>query len=58
MEKEVKEKKHKMLSAFSIIIILIAVLGILTYILPPANFVGDAIVNGSGVVKAKISAEK
>lgn len=55
MKEEVKEKKHKMLSAFSIIIILIAVLGILTYILPPANFVGEAIVNGSGVVKAKIS---
>ena len=53
---ETKKTKNKvMLSAFSIILILIFALGILSYILPIAQFNGDTIVNGSGVVRAKIS---
>ena len=53
---ETKKKKNKvMLSAFSIILILIFALGILSYILPIAQFNGDTIINGSGVVRAKIS---
>ena len=53
---ETKKSKNKvMLSAFSIILILIFALGILSYILPIAQFNGDAIINGSGVVRAKIS---
>ena len=53
---ETKKSKNKvMLSAFSIILILIFALGILSYILPIAQFNGDTIVNGSGVVRAKIS---
>ena len=53
---ETKKPKNKvMLSAFSIILILIFALGILSYILPIAQFNGDTIVNGSGVVRAKIS---
>ena len=53
---ETKKSKNKvMLSAFSIILILIFALGVLSYILPIAQFNGDAIINGSGVVRAKIS---
>lgn len=53
---ETKKPKNKvMLSAFSIILILIFALGILSYILPIAQFNGDTIINGSGVVRAKIS---
>ena len=53
---ETKKTKNKvMLSAFSIILILIFALGVLSYILPIAQFNGDAIINGSGVVRAKIS---
>jgi uncharacterized ion transporter superfamily protein YfcC len=52
----VKKKKTKtMLSAFSIILILIFGLGIISHLLPNAKFVGDAIVNGSGTVGAKLS---
>ena len=52
----VKKKKSKtMLSAFSIILILIFGLGILSHLLPNAKFVGDSIVNGSGTVGAKLS---
>ena len=50
-----KTKNNTMLSAFSIILILIFALGVLSYILPIAQFNGDAIINGSGVVRAKIS---
>lgn len=50
-----KSKKREMLSAFSIILILIFVLGIISHLLPTAQFVGDEIVNGSGVVGAKLS---
>lgn len=50
-----KSKKREMLSAFSIILILIFGLGIISHFLPAAQFVGDEIVNGSGVVGAKLS---
>ena len=51
-----KEKKQKeRLSAFSIIFILIIALAIVTWILPDAKFVEEEIVNGSGVVAAKLS---
>ena len=50
-----KTKNNTMLSAFSIILILIFALGVLSYILPIAQFNGDTIINGSGVVRAKIS---
>ncbi len=49
-----KEKK-RMLSAFSIIMILIFILGFISHILPQAQFVEENIVNGSGVVPAKLS---
>ena len=49
-----KTKNNTMLSAFSIILILIFALGVLSYILPIAQFNGDTIINGSGVVRAKI----
>ena len=50
-----KKKSKTMLSAFSIILILIFGLGILSHILPEAQFVGDEIVNGSGTVGASLS---
>lgn len=55
MAKKDKKKFGLSLSAFSIIIIILVALGLLTYILPTAQFVEEAIINGSGVVKAKIS---
>lgn len=55
-KKTAKKKNFKFgISAFSIILILIAVLAILTHFLPEATFVGDEIVNGSGVVKATLA---
>jgi carbamate kinase len=55
-KKEAKKKNLKFgLTAFSIILILIAILGVVTYFLPQAKFVEDEIVNGSGVVRAKLS---
>lgn len=51
-----KKKKAKvMLSSFSIILILIFGLGILSHVLPDAKFVGDTIVDGSGTVGATLS---
>lgn len=50
-----KKKKKTMLSAFSIILILIFGLGILSHLLPNAEFIGEEIVNGSGTVGAKLS---
>lgn len=50
-----KKKQRSMLSAFSIILILIFGLGILSHLLPDAVFVGDEIVNGSGTVGASLS---
>ncbi|MBQ8472886.1 MAG: YfcC family protein [Bacilli bacterium] len=49
------KRKKTMLSAFSIILILIFGLGLLSHLLPNAEFIGDTIVNGSGVVGAKLS---
>lgn len=50
-----EKNKKKMLSAFSIIIILIFVLGFSSHLLPHAQIVGEELVNGSGVIPAKIS---
>lgn len=50
-----KKKAKTMLSSFSIILILIFGLGILSHLLPNAEFVGEEIVNGSGTVGAKLS---
>ncbi|MDD3340812.1 MAG: AbgT family transporter [Bacilli bacterium] len=51
-----KKKKFKFsLTSFSIIFILIFILGLISHLLPKAAFVGDEIVNGSGVVGAKLS---
>ena len=50
-----KKKNRVMLSAYSIIMILIVILAILSHILPEATFVGENIVNGSGTVGASLS---
>ena len=50
-----KKRQKGFLTAFSIIFILIFALGILTHFLPSVEFVGDAIVNGSGVQGATLS---
>ena len=50
-----KTKKKGFLTSFSIILILIFALGIISHFLPKAEFVGDEIVNGSGVVGASLS---
>jgi len=50
-----KKKSKGMLSAFSIILILIFGLGILSHLLPNAEFVGEELVNGSGTVGASLS---
>lgn len=49
------KRKKVVLSAFSIILIIIMLLGIVSHLLPQAQFVGEEIVNGSGVVGAKLS---
>ena len=50
-----KRKKREFLTAFSIIFILIFGLGLVSHLLPKAQFVGGEIVNGSGVVGASLS---
>lgn len=50
-----KKKSKSMLSAFSIILILIFGLGILSHLLPDAQFVGEELVNGSGTVGASLA---
>ena len=53
-----EEKKKRIsfsLSAFTIILALIFILAIITHLLPKASFVGEEIVNGSGVVGATLS---
>ena len=50
-----KKKAKQMLSTFSIIMILIFGLGILSHLLPNAKFVGETIVDGSGTVGATLS---
>ena len=61
-EKEIKEgekmkKKRASLSisAFTIILILIFILAILTHILPAAQFDGETLIDGSGVVGASLA---
>lgn len=49
-----KKKRKGFITAFSIIFILIFLLGGITYLLPEAKFVGGALVNGSGVVRATL----
>ena len=53
--KRKKKKNKSMLSAFTIIILIIMALGIVSHFLPQATFNGEEIVNGSGVVGAKLS---
>ena len=50
-----KKKTRLSLSAFKIILIMIYVLAIVTHLLPEAQFAGEALVDGSGVVKATLS---
>lgn len=50
-----KKKSKAMLSAYSIIMVLIVLLAILSHVLPAAKFVGEDIVNGSGTVGATLS---
>ena len=53
--KKAKKSRGITLSAFTIILILIFVLAILTHLLPTAQFVGEELVDGSGVVGASLS---
>ena len=50
-----KKRASLSLSAFTIILILIFILAIISHLLPNATFEGESIVNGSGVVGAKLS---
>ena len=52
--KNAKKKRNISLSAFTIIILLIYVLAIISHLLPSAEFVDGEIVNGSGVVGATL----
>ena len=52
--KEVKKKRPFSLTAFTIILILIYVLAIITHFLPEAKFVNEELVAGSGVVGATL----
>ena len=52
---EHRKKRHFSLSAFTIILLLIFVLAIITQFLPAAEFAGKNIVNGSGVKAATLS---
>ena len=49
-----KKKRKGFITAFSIILILIFLLGGITYLLPEATFVGKTIVDGTGVVRATL----
>lgn len=49
-----KKKTRSMPTAFTIILILLGLLGIVSHLLPEAQFAGEAIVNGSGVVGATL----
>ena len=49
-----KKKRKGFITAFSIILILIFLLGGITYLLPEAKFVDEMLVDGSGVVRAKL----
>lgn len=54
-QEEKKKRKSFSLSAFTIILILIFILAIVTHLLPHAQFNGEEIINGSGVVGATLS---
>lgn len=55
-QKTVKRKNFEFgLTAFSIILILIILLGLSTHFLPTAQFIGDQLIPGSGVVKATLA---
>ena len=49
-----KDKKKFVLTSFTIIIIITVLLGIITHFLPKAQFVGETLVDGSGVVAASL----
>ena len=49
------QKRHLTLSAFTIILILTIVLAIVTHVLPAAQFDGETLIDGSGVVGATLS---
>ena len=49
-----KKKRKGFITAFSIILILIFLLAGITYLLPEATFVGETIVDGTGVVRATL----
>ena len=53
--KKKNQKRSLTLSAFTIILILTIVLAIVTHVLPAAQFDGEAIIDGSGVVGATLS---
>ncbi len=53
--KKRNQKRHITLSAFTIILILTIVLALITHVLPAAQFDGDALIDGSGVVGATLS---
>ena len=56
MESTKKRKKRATtLSSFTIILILTFILAIISHILPHAKFIGEEIVDGSGVVGATLS---
>lgn len=55
MESTKKKKTRLSLSAFTIIIIMIYVLAIVSHLLPTAVFEGETLVDGSGVVGATLS---
>lgn len=50
-----KKKRSLSLSAFTIIILMIYILAIVSHLLPTAQFVGEELVDGSGVVGATLS---
>lgn len=50
-----KKKRATALSAFTIILIIIFALGIITHLLPRADFAGKKIIDGTGVVGASLS---
>ena len=52
---EKKKTKKRTLTAYSIILLLTFVLAIVTHILPKARFVGEELVDGSGVIGATLS---
>lgn len=55
-KKPVKRRTRAMLSAYSIILILIIILGIISHVLPEAQFDSNGdLINGSGVVGASLS---